>query len=149
MASTNLFPTKKRNVFVLIQTRDLNDIRSRIESELKKFDSTYMEVMPGVWHVATTASLDKIFSEMVGAVTDWEDDRVLIIENSDGFAGWDGHKGQYVRSEELMARFVRTHVRADKKVERVQRKDVKPVGPPEWVKHVPVKRPSTAKPKRA
>lgn len=40
----NLFPTKKRNVFVVIQTRDLNDIRPRLEGALKKFDKTVLEI---------------------------------------------------------------------------------------------------------
>lgn len=106
-------PTRKRNVIVVIQTRDLAEIRGRIEIQLKKCDRTSFEIMPGVWHLVTAGDIAGIRSKMIGAVTDWEDDRVLVIENPDGFAAWDGHDGRHVRGNELAKRFV--HTRKDSK----------------------------------
>jgi hypothetical protein len=125
---------KKRNVVVIIQTRDLDDIRDRLVSELGKFDRTAFEVMPGVWHLATTADLSKIRFELVGAVTDYEDDRMLVIDNSDGFADWGGHRGQHVRGEELCERFVRNLQNIEGKHERYLRKEIKAADDPEWGK---------------
>jgi hypothetical protein len=126
-------PTKKRNVFVLIQARDLNEIRPRIEARLKKFDRTVLEVMPGVWHLATARDTHEIHLRMVGAVTDWEDDRVLILDSPDGFAGWDGHRGQYCRSTELEERFVLHNTDIKGKRRHYQRQNLQRANPPVWV----------------
>jgi len=126
-------PTNKRNVMVLIQTRDLAKIRGRIELRLRKFDRTSFEVMPGVWHLVTGGDLARIQSKMIGAVTDFEDDRVLVIDNPDGFAAWDGHRGQHVRGDELSSRFVRAGKDAKGKPHRYLPTDMPAIAPPEWV----------------
>lgn len=126
-------PTKKRNVMVIVQTRDLAEIRGRIEAQLRKFDKTSFEVMPGVWHLVTGVGIDAVRSKMIGAVSDWEDDRVLVIENPDGFAAWDGHRGQHVRGSELFKRFVRTSWDSKGKPQRHQPKDIPKTAKPAWV----------------
>ena len=126
-------PTKKRNVMIVVQTRDLAEIRGRIEAQLRKFDKTFFEVMPGVWHLVTGAGIVKIRSKMSGAVTDWEDDRVLVIGNPDSFAAWDGHRGQHVRGSELSKRFVRTSKDSKGNPQRHQPKDIPKTAKPVWV----------------
>ncbi|AVM74880.1 hypothetical protein [Magnetospirillum gryphiswaldense] len=74
-----------------------------------------------------------IRSAMVGAVTDWEDDKVLVIDNPDGFAGWDGHKNQYCRSLELAERFVEFFKDVKGKWAPHQRRNLQPARPPVWV----------------
>lgn len=129
----NLFPTRKRNVLVIIQVRDLNEIRPRLETALKKFDRTVLEVMPGVWHLATIRKIVDIRSAMVNSVTGYEDDRMLVLDNSDGFAGWDGHKNQHCRSLELAERFVQFFKNMKGKWVPHQRRNLQPAKPPVWV----------------
>lgn len=126
-------PTRKRNVMVIIQTRDLAKIRERIESQLKKFDDTSFEVMPGVWHLVTSGNIGKIQTKVIGAVTDWEDDRVLVLGNPDEVVTWDGHKGQHVRGKELFSRFVQTNKDLKGKLRRLQPRELPTFGKPEWV----------------
>jgi hypothetical protein len=68
---------------------------------LANFDPSFMEVM-----VTTTSGTERIKFAMTGAATDYEDDRELVLDGPDGFASWDGHRGQYVRGRELCERFV-------------------------------------------
>jgi hypothetical protein len=125
--------TRKRNVMVLIQARDLAKIRGRVETQLKKFDGTSCEIMPGVWHLVTSGNIGQIKSKMVGAVSDWEDDRVLVLGNPDEFAAWDGHRGQHVRGKELFSRFVHTSKDSKGKLQRRQPKLLSKFAKPVWV----------------
>jgi hypothetical protein len=126
-------PTKRRNVIVIIQTRDLDEIRVKIQKRLKKFDSAVCEIVPGIWHLAPSASLNQIKTAVVMTVSDWEDDRVLVIDNPDGWSTWDGHSGQHVRTEELKKRWVRTVDITRGKIQKSRRVELPPAPKPHWV----------------
>lgn len=102
-------PTQKRNVIVIAQTRDLDDIRARLTKRLKKIDPTVFEIMPGVWHLMLGGGTGNILLPMIGGVTDYEDDRVLILDDPRNFDAWDGHQGQYVRREDLKNRWIHSY----------------------------------------
>jgi hypothetical protein len=126
--------TKRRNCIVIVQTRDLDEIRPRIESALRRFDSALLEIMPGVWHIAPVAPVSKIRETTIYAVSDCYDDRVMVIDNPDGWATWDGGYGQHVRTEELKRRWVLTNDLKRGKSERWRKLNIPPAPTPDWVK---------------
>jgi hypothetical protein len=66
-------------------------------------------------------------------VTDWEDDRIMVIDNPDGWAAWDGRSGQYVRHPELMKTWVLTNDIIPGKSERWRQTRLGPFSSPEWL----------------
>ena len=127
-------PTRKRNIIVIVQTRDLDHIRARLTKRLKKFDTTVFEIMPGVWHLRLGGGTGDLYLSMIGGVTDYEDDRVLILDDPRDSVAWDGHRGQYVRREDLNNRWIHSYPDANtNKNKRVCAEHVPEPAEPGWI----------------
>jgi hypothetical protein len=98
--------TKRRNLLLFCWLRDLDDRAPDIEKALKKHEP--FRIAPGVWHLKTRAGIEAVRMAVVRVVSDFEDDRVMVVDStSDNVSFWCGHR--WPEAKELCDRhFIRS-----------------------------------------